>query len=351
MSQDLYEAYKQWSTRPHDERFESLDALHSFCVEKRANSTEFAQPLNQLKVRPNDLGELVINGSYEPLTLTNWSFGQLARFAQAPASYLRTLPTEMSASCLQYGLDKSGNTESKLLIHKHNETNRYFASAFTSATYGRIWDYVVLDELTKITEDNSWNNPKDTRGNPSGLYASDRDMFVFMVNEQNTLKIGNNNLKRGFFLWNSEVGSKSFGFTTFLYNSMCANHLIWDADQVNKLKIYHRNKAFNRFYMDALPVISEFVDNNYISNTIKEDIERAMETKLGENLSDITKRFKNKDFTQKEITASYETAQADGEDPHTLWGMIQGLTSHAKSIPYIDKRVNLEKRAGALLNR
>ena len=348
MSPNLYEAYKQWSTRPHDERFSSLEDLQSFCLEKRLHSSEFVQPINQINVKPNELGELVLNGSYEPLTLTNWSFGQLARVAQAPAHYLRTLPAEMSAENLKYSLSKI-STDSKMLIYHDPQTNRNFANAFTSKTYGRIWDHTIIEELAKLTEDNSWINPLDSHAKPSGLYASDRDMFAFMINTDNKVEIGKNSFNKGFFLWNSEVGSKTFGFTTFLYNSMCANHIVWGADLVNDLKIYHRQKAFNRFYTDALPIINDFVDTNYISNNIKESVEAAMETKIGNEYSEIETWFKIKDFTKNELSTSYDIAIKTGENPTTLWGMVQGMTSYAKEIPYIDKRVDLERRAGSLL--
>ncbi len=53
------------------------------------------------------------------------------------------------------------------------------------------------------------------------LYASDRDVFIFLVDDRNPISFEadgvKRNLFRGFMVWNSEVGSHRFGLMTFLY--------------------------------------------------------------------------------------------------------------------------------------
>ena len=34
----------------------------------------------------------------------------------------------------------------------------------------------------------------------------------------------------------------------------------------------------------------------------------------------------------------------------TRWGLTQGLTAHARTLPFADRRVNLERRTGVLLS-
>jgi len=185
----------------------------------------------------------------------------------------------------------------------------------------------------------------------SGLYASDRDMFVFLVNDKNLVEVGNARLGRGFFCWNSETGAASFGPTTFLYNYVCGNHIVWGAEEVNELRIIHRNHAINRFYSRALPVLNRFVENRVESERIKQQISHAVYNRIGDTFEQVQTWFRNRPFNRKEITQAWETSQAEGNEPTTLWGIVQGLTAYVRNLAHLDCRVDLERRAGALLNQ
>ena len=60
------------------------------------------------------------------------------------------------------------------------------------------------------------------------LFASDRDMFVFLADEDNRIEIPNRragkfgSFARGFFVWNSEVGKTTLGAGFFLFDYVCA---------------------------------------------------------------------------------------------------------------------------------
>src|SRR3546814_11805905 len=53
------------------------------------------------------------------------------------------------------------------------------------------------------------------------LYASDRDVFLFLVDDANPIEAGRlpngdpDLFFRGFYCWNSEVGSQTLGMATF----------------------------------------------------------------------------------------------------------------------------------------
>jgi len=227
------------------------------------------------------------------------------------------------------------------------------ASAFTGPGYGRIWDADVVENLMQAINGSSWHVPpaKPSFGSDnSGLYASDRDMFVFMVNDENPVEVGNAKLGRGFFCWNSETGSATFGLTTFLYNYVCGNHIVWGAEEVAELKIVHRNHAPDHFYSEALPILNRFVENRMFGDRVKETIGRAMTLPVGETVEKALEWFKDRPFTNKEVVEAWNTGISEGEDVRTVWGMIQGFTAYARTLSHTDKRVNLERRTGALLN-
>lgn len=170
-----------------------------------------------------------------------------------------------------------------------------------------------------------------------------------MVNDENPVEVGNAKLGRGFFCWNSETGSATFGLTTFLYNYVCGNHVIWGAEDVAELKIIHRNHAPDRFYSEALPILNRFVENRMFGDRVKDTIGHAMSLPVGDTMEKALEWFKDRLFTNKEVGEAWNTGISEGEDVKTVWGMIQGFTAYARTLSHTDKRVNLERRAGALL--
>lgn len=354
MTANLDRAYREWVTRPADERFSSLEDLYEFTDSRRINSFQRVKPLDSLQLDYTPQGGLILNGNSQPAYLSHWAFGQLCSRVSAPAKYLRTLPPEMVRDCLQHGLHSSDQSCKLLVRNSHANglagPDRH-ASAFTGPSYGRIWDSDVVESLMRSVEGSGWHIPRSSHSTDNrGLYASDRDMFAFMINEENPIEVGNAKLSRGFFLWNSETGSATFGLTTFLYNHMCDNHLIYGAEQIKDLRIFHRKYAVDNFQKTAIPTLNRFIKNSKFQDNVKDTIAHAMKSKIANTLEDTIKWFKNKPFTKKEITSAWENGLVSGEDVTTRWGLIQGLTSYAQSIPYMDKKVNLERRAGAMLN-
>jgi hypothetical protein len=185
----------------------------------------------------------------------------------------------------------------------------------------------------------------------AGLYASDRDMFAFFVNDDHPVAVGDATLGRGFFLWNSETGAATFGLTTFLYNYVCGNHIVWGADQVNELRIVHRHRTPDRFYRDALPILNRFVENIAVSDRVRSTVEKAMATKIGSAPHEALNWFSPEPFTKYEVIAGYQAGLNAGDDVSTVWGMVQGLTAAARTLPHTDARVDLEQRAGRFLIR
>jgi len=354
MSTNLYQAHKQWANRPADERFPDLESLYNFTNSKRSKSKEQLRYLRDAKIGHTLDGALILNGNSEPAYFTNWGFGQLCTMIGAPASYLRTLSPDITKNCIQYGLSKS-NQLSKILLRENdnNGQNNNLVSAFTSPSYGRIWDADVIERLMDAVEGSSWHTPEAKSNNNSensGLYASDRDVFAFMINNENPVEVGNAKLGRGFFCWNSETGASTFGLTTFLYNYVCGNHIVWGAEQVQELKIIHKSQALDRFRTYAIPALNRFVENRSLSDKIKYIAVWAMNRKIGETKEQVLEWFKNKPFTRTEVSKAWDTGIAEGEDVTNVWGMVQGLTAYARDMPYADKMVNLERRAGKLLD-
>ncbi len=352
---NLYDAHSQWVSRPPDERFSDLSTLYEFAKNRRKQSSEEVRTLNHVALTVTPDGGIAMNGETPPAYLTNWSFGQLATALGAPARYLRTLPPDMAKDCLTYGLNQvSGKCKVMLrsLVFPNSAGQQLMTAAFTGPTYGRIWDSDIVENLMKAVEGTGWHVPpaRAVQGSENaGLYASDRDMFAFFVNDENPVEIGNAKLGKGFFIWNSETGAATFGLTTFLYNYVCGNHIVWEAEQVKELRIVHRHRAPDRFYRDAIPILNRFVENRSLSDSVSAAIGKAMEKRVGATLEEVLSWFETKPFTKREVIAGFQVGQSEGDDVTNAWGMVQGLTAYARNLTYTDSRVDLERRAGALL--
>lgn len=348
---NLYQAHKQWATRPADERFASLDDLLEFTIARKRASAEYNAAVRDLSLIIDD-SEFAINHQQPRALLTHWSFGQLCRVVGAPAEYLRRLPINLASTCLEYGIKRS-TEKGKLLISEpgDNHAPRQLR-ALTGPQYGRIWDADVIAEIVEATRGSGWKVPEARRSNNSdraGLYASDRDVFVFMVSCEDPIEIGDAKLSRGFFCWNSETGSATFGLMTFLFNSVCGNHIVWGAEQISQLRIIHRADGPRRFVAEALPQLNRFLESRSDKQRIVDTVSQAMQRPVGEGLDKVRQWFKHKPFTQKEVVKAWETANSDGEDARALWGMLQGFTSNARRYAHANSRVDLERRVGTLL--
>lgn len=352
---NLYEAHRQWAKRPADQRFPNLEALYEFTLSRKHSASEGLTSLGDVTLQAKPDGGITINSSMPESYLTHWSFGQLCSRAGVPAGFLRTLSPELAVDCLNFSLGKT-ELEGKILLREPNVVNANYsqrlAAAFTSANYGRIWDVDVVSSIQEAVRGTAWHTPfaDSTEGSENaGLYASDRDMFVFLINDANPIEIEDTRLYRGFFCWNSETGASTFGLTTFLYNCICGNHIVWGAEQVSELRIVHRQKAVNRFYREAIPVITEFVESRSQNDRITDVLFRAMHTPVGNNPEEVKKWFKPRNFTRNEVSLAWKTGLAEGNDVGTLWGMLQGFTADARQKANASDRVDLERRAGRLL--
>lgn len=355
MSRNLYEAHRQWAIRPHDQRFPDLESLFDYVNNRRTGATERTQAFRDLAMVIDHDEALALNGEYPLARFSNWSFSQFCEWMRAPAPYLRRLPVSLVAECLQHSLSKAGSSCQMLVRHENQQGSTVpvpTLAAITGPKYSRIWDADIVETIMESVEGTGWHVPPARSNNDSenaGLYASDRDIFLFFVNDDQYVEIDNIKLGRGFFCWNSETGAASFGVTTFLYSYVCANHIVWGAEQVDELRIIHRDNAAKRFREEAIPVLNRYVENSSIGLKVRDAITKAKRTPVGADLEQVRKWGEDKSLTPYEITKAWETGSAEGEDVTTLWGMVQGATAFARQIPFMNTRVNLERRAGSLL--
>ena len=392
----LFEASQQWATRPPDERFSSIEEMLKVCKEYYNQACEAELETSKLKVVADENEVKLFGQTGRESKLTHWAFGQLSQRANAPAHYLRNLPAEIAAECLNYGFSRSKNshTQLELMFHQLSDeigqqplpqiqsSNPLILRAITSNKYKRIWNYEIVEELQELL-DKGWrvpparpalsNQPGTRKATaedvlrdqgflsikegdliaPAGLYASDHDMFTFLINENAQIDDGTDGgLHRGIFFENSEVGDKALRCTTFLYRHVCGNHIVWDAEKVKTRTIRHVGKArdkFKQIFQDLKNYEnkSAYRDEQKIIKAQKKEIGKDKE----ETVDKLFTRF-NQNISREQLEFAFDYADSHSDtdgSPTTVWGMTQGITRLSQESQFADERTKLDRAAGKVL--
>jgi len=194
---------------------------------------------------------------------------------------------------------------------------------------------------------------------PAGLYASDRDLFMFMVNESVSLEnpaCPSVPLNRGFFLSNSEVGDRAFTLKTFLYDAVCGNHIVWGASEVNEVRIVHLGngadeKAWSkmRSAMREYAIAGASADMDRLRSTQSYSLGRTRDDVLSTTNEYVSRR--NLALTQAQIVEAYDIAEKTPRygAPTTPWGIVQGLTEISQRQKHASGREKMDRAAGKIL--
>lgn len=362
----------EWFSRPDDERFLSLTELHAAVKARAERATTRTVETREVRVEASrDDAErlaLIVPGRDQPVTPTHWSFGQLASLVGAPAGYLRQLPAPLAGINLQHGLIEH---RAELMKTLETEDGRVELRAVTGPDYGRIWDHELVAAVMKIagngTGDTRWKVPGlldwstmtynplvDITKDTTTLYASDRDVFLFLVDDFNPIEAGRlpngdpDLFFRGFYAWNSEVGSKTLGMASFYLRAVCMNRNIWGAEGFEEISIRHSKFAANRFAHEAAPALENFASSSpapFMAG-IKAARERIVARKDEDRETFLRKRGFSRGETEKIIRAVLEE---EGRPPESIFDFVQGITALARDKPHQDARLDLEGKAAKLL--
>lgn len=368
---------KQWMARPHDERFTSLDELKQSVLDRAARCTE--DRLEAKRVEFFAPTEIRTVEDTHPLMVglpdgtevapTHWSFGQLAQLAKAPAGYLRTLPSQIVADAMSYGLRfNRGVSDIKL----YGEPGAQLRAA-TGPEYGRIYDHEVVEAVQQIagngTGDTRWKIPgtMDWRTmvydphtpvtkDSTTLYASDRDVFMFLVDDLNPIEVGKTAngdpdlMFRGFYVKNSEVGSAPLVIAAFYLRAICCNRLMWGVENFEEISLRHTKYAPARFLEEARPALNSFADGS--SMKLVEGVAKAKDAKIASEQQEAVDFIMSRGFTRKRTDMIIEAVEREEQrNVESIWDVVNGITAVARDIPFADERTAFEREAKKLLDR
>ncbi len=364
----------EWFSRPADERYLSLSELARSVRDRadRSRTRVVESALIHVEANRSDPERLalILPGTDTAIAPTHWSFGQLASLVGAPAAYLRQLPAALAAINLQYGLTSNRAEQIKTL---ETDDGRTELRAVTGPDYGRIFDVELVEAVQRIagngTGDTRWKvpgvldwstgiyNPRvDITKDTTTLYASDRDVFLFLVDDLNPIEAGRlpdgspDLYFRGFYSWNSEVGAKTLGMASFYLRAVCQNRNLWGVEDFEEIIIRHSKYAANRFAHEAAPALLNFANSSPLPfvNGIKAARERIV-ARTDEDRTDFLRR---RGFSKAETGKIIDTVLAEeGRPPESIFDFVQGITAVARDKPHQDARLDMEAKAKKLLDR
>ena len=364
----------EWFSRPDDERYLSLTELYE-AVKSRADRAK-ARTVESRTVRveaSRDDAEwlsLIVPGQEQPVAPTHWSFGQLCSLVGAPARYLRDLPAPLAGINLQHGLVSHRGELVKTL---ETEDGRVELRAVTGPDYGRIWDHELVAAVMKIAGDGvgdtMWKVPGvldwatmthnpfvDVTKDTTTLYASDRDVFLFLVDDTHPIEAGRlpngdpDLYFRGFYCWNSEVGSKTLGIASFYLRAVCMNRNLWGVEGFEEISIRHSKFAAQRFAHEAAPALTSFANSS--PAPFVAGIRAARERIVARTDEDRESFLRKRGFSKAETGKIIETVLSEeGRPPESIFDFVQGMTAHARSKAHQDSRLELEAKAKTLLEK
>lgn len=391
---NLMQASDQWANRPDDERFWTIDEMHTKTHQSFLNSQEFSATLDNAQFHSQVGGRAIglTLGDEQPcdgpLEMSHFAFGQMCRTFGAPTEYLRSLPAHTAVQCLDYGMNEwrndrgPDNATRQFLLH--GAGNRPMIQAATSDRYSRVWNHEIVSRLGGLHA-SGWRVPSarpasftantriatqddvidyghesaltvkvgDTIG-PAGLYASDHDMFAFLIHPEIAISDGESphGLRRGTMIRQSEVGDCAIWKLDFLFNTVCGNHIVWGAQDVTETRVRHTGAGVS----DRWEAMVQSIDT-YAQESAHEQEQKIRDAKtftLGSNREEIMDfLFGKRLLGKRDAGAAFDIAEefeAVHGNPRSAWGVVQGITRLSQMSKFADKRSRLDVAAGKILS-
>jgi hypothetical protein len=337
--QNLTRASRELFRRNPDECFESLSDLSNHCRHKQQTSTDLWRPPTDLIPQDSGDGRLSLKlGSDGACLMNDWSFSQLCKLAGVGKETVNRLSSDTAARVFGETLPR-GNKPVQL--YRQGETLR----SIHGTNYTRLHDADLVAMLQEFAVD--FQPPQKGFNGATGLYAGEQDLFCFLIDPNGWTEIEGEAFAPGFFLWNSEVGKRSIGIETFWFQTVCQNHIVWDATEIVEFTRKHTSSVHS-----ALSEMRRIVEGLVAKRDERKDgfakvIAKAMHTKLGDDADEVLAALAKNGIGRSAAKQALEIAQKQGR--FTIFALVDALTKLAGGIPNAGDRTEADEKAGALL--
>ena len=336
MSQ-LHQAHQELFRREADECFSSINQLWQHCYDQKMNSSELWHSPQQLWVRPIGDDQVCLDAS-ESYRLNAWSFGQLCRLANVSRDTVNRLSPNTVSSVFAETLPSHARPIQ--LLATGDVVRSIHGTAYT-----RLHNVDLLTVVREFAVD--FQAPPVGLNGGTGLYCGEQDMFCFLIDPTGWTDINGEAFAPGFFLWNSEVGRRSLGVSTFWFQAVCGNHIVWDAIEVNEVRRKHTTNV-----RDSLNDVRRMLEQLVQKRDARRDgfirtVQTAMGTQLGTDVEDVCKELGKHGVRAK--LAKLVIQEAQQRSGLTVFALVDALTRLSQQQKNAGERLELDQQAASLL--
>ena len=289
---NLTQASNELFSRPADERFETLADLATHCQNMKDHSRRLKEPSSVFYPEVCDGRiSLRING-HPPFGLNDWSFSQLCGIAKVAKDTVNRLQPATAAQVLTETLQERSEDDLDLQVLVYQNL---LVRSVNGDHYRRLWNLELVQTLQEFAVD--FTPPQKGFNGATGLYAGEQDLFCFLIDPAGWTDIGGESFAPGFFVWNSEVGRRTVGISTFWFQAVCFNHIVWDATDITEITRRHTGRV-----RDALAQIRQAIEQLVQRRDERKDrfakvMAKAMETAYGDEVPEAQQLLANAKFT------------------------------------------------------
>ena len=318
-----------------------MEDLHRYCSNRKTGSTEFWEPAGTVRAVPDEGQRLGLEfGDDRRFRLNDWSFGQLCRMSGVPKDTVNRLSPETAVRVIDETFPYGGRKPLQLYAIDDR------AISLHGTSYTRLYDVELLDVVRESAGD--FEPPPVGFNGGTGLYAGEQDVFCFLIDPTGDVEIGDERFFPGLFAWNSEVGRRTVGVSTFWYQMVCGNHIVWDVTDVTVFTRKHTSNV-----RDALSKIQQIIDSLVQTRNERRDgfskvIESAMRIPIGETADEV-KTMLGKSGISRPL-ASEATEMATKRGDFSVFGLVDALTRISGRIPNAGERTETDRKVAGLLS-
>lgn len=341
MPANLTKAHEELFARTPDETFGSMQELWDHVHRQRELCVDRWHAPDALSARAqNNSLVLTLNGD-GAFCMNDWSFSQLCRLAEVSKDTVNRLSPETASTVLAETLPRNGKKPFQILTYGEDHIR-----SLHGASYGRLWNIDLLSMIREFATD--FQPPQQAVTGGTGLYAGEQDLFVFLIDPLGWVEIEGEAFAPGFYLWNSEVGRRSLGCSTFFFQGVCNNHIVWDATEITEYTRKHTSRV-----NEGLGEIRAMIEAIVAKRDARKDgfvavIRKAMETKLGADAEEAFKELTKNGIPRSVAKEALTLAQEKGR--FTVWSVVDALTRLSQQSRYAGDRTEADQRAAQLLS-
>ncbi len=335
---NLTAANNELFRRSPDECFASLPDLVQHCQTQKAASLDRWQLPQALTATAGD-GRLSLQvGTDGAFLMNDWSFSQLCGLSGVSKETVNRLSPGTATQVFRETIPV-GKKPLQLL------TTGEIVRSIHGASYTRLWNTELLQVIQEFATD--FQQPQKAASGGTGLYAGEQDIFCFLIDPTGWAEIGGEAFAPGFFVWNSEVGKRSVGISTFWFQAVCANHIVWDAVDVVEFSRKHTAKVHNALGQIRQTLLRLVELRDQRRDGFVRMMQKAVESTLGSDAEEAMKTLTKSGINRSLAKEALQVAEKKGR--FTVFALVDALTRLAGRLTNAGDRIEADRQAAGLL--